>query len=69
MLEANATLARIKSDNQLANIVKEADLIICCADEPPLEIKRLVTRSAEIAVLFGAVSVRHGTVGPLLKKT
>ena len=72
MLEANAIVARIESDNQLANIVKGADLIICCADEPPGEIQHLVARSAEIleiAVLFGAVGVWHGAIGPLLKST
>lgn len=70
VVEAKPIIAEITSGHQLAKLAKGADLIICCADEPKGAIQNYVANAALRAVtsaLFGAVGVRNGIIGPLLK--
>lgn len=70
VVEARAIKCEITSSRQLAKLAKEADLIICCADEPKGAIQAYVANAALIAgtsALFGAVGINNGTLGPLLK--
>lgn len=70
VVEARAIKCEITSSRQLAKLAKEADLIICCADEPKGAIQDYVANAALTAgtsALFGAVGINSGTLGPLLK--
>ncbi len=69
--KTNSIILEITSSRQLARLATGANLIICCADEPKGAIQGYVANAALKAgtpVLFGAVGINNGTLGPLLRE-
>lgn len=63
---------KIDSQDKLKEVLnshQKPDIIICCADSPPIEIRSIVLNysiSSNTPCLFGSVGVRDGVIGPLL---
>jgi len=66
-----ARAGRIETEDDLNLLLagQQIDLVICCADTPPIIIQKVLcswARKNGSSILFGAVGLSNGHVGPLL---